>query len=243
MTRAISGRARFAMPADLSRFGVAVGQMDLTAPSFASGSAIRAASAPIRGSASAGGRSGCSPAAAPGRRRRLLRLDRRRRRSPRGRSWSTIAYALPRQRLAGLAPRAGDTLWRLRSPWPHPVLPGRLPARRSAGSAAQGFDAAYRVGNLALGQSLVSTGDAGTSPRSPADPGAAADHAPRGRARPAGAAAGQPDPAGRPLFAGQPRGQIRLPVHRLHLPRLPDVRRDRRGAGVGGRISAGRRRR
>src|SRR3546814_9821416 len=56
-----------------------------------------------------------------------------------------------------LAPQAGDTRWRVTSPWPHPSFQGGfLPVERSV--SEQGFTATYRVGNLALGQSLVSTG-------------------------------------------------------------------------------------
>jgi inner membrane protein len=60
-----------------------------------------------------------------------------------------------------MAPQAGDTRWRVRSSWPHPSFAGDfLPAQRRVGE--EGFEAAYRVGNLALGRSLVSTGDVGT---------------------------------------------------------------------------------
>jgi inner membrane protein len=62
----------------------------------------------------------------------------------------------------GLAPHAGDTLWRVRSAWPHPSFQGGfLPAERNVD--ASGFTATYRVGNLALGRSLVQTGPAGAS--------------------------------------------------------------------------------
>ena len=56
----------------------------------------------------------------------------------------------------------------MRSPWPHPSFQGGfLPERRTVGG--DGFDAVYRVGNLALGQSLVATG-AGTPSRPTASP-------------------------------------------------------------------------
>ena len=58
-----------------------------------------------------------------------------------------------------LAPRAGDTTWVVKSSWPNPSFTGGfLPTRRSV--SAQGFSATYRVGNLALGQSLVNAEDA-----------------------------------------------------------------------------------
>lgn len=58
-----------------------------------------------------------------------------------------------------LSPRAGDTTWRIHSPWPSPSFQGGfLPAERRID--AKGFDATYRIGNLALGQSLVQTDEA-----------------------------------------------------------------------------------
>jgi inner membrane protein len=57
-----------------------------------------------------------------------------------------------------LAPRAGDTTWNVTSPWPSPSFQGGfLPTTRSVSDA--GFKATYRVGNLALGQSLVNASD------------------------------------------------------------------------------------
>ena len=61
-----------------------------------------------------------------------------------------------------LAPHAGDTHWTVTSTWPHPSFGGSfLPGSRKVG--ADGFSADYRIGNLALGRSLVSTGDRGGS--------------------------------------------------------------------------------
>jgi inner membrane protein len=57
-----------------------------------------------------------------------------------------------------LAPRAGDTTWHVTSPWPSPSFQGGfLPTTRSVTDT--GFTATYRVGNLALGQSLVNASD------------------------------------------------------------------------------------
>ncbi len=57
-----------------------------------------------------------------------------------------------------LAPRAGDTQWHVTSSWPSPSFGGGfLPVRR--GVTEKGFDATYRVGNLALGQALVDAAD------------------------------------------------------------------------------------
>ena len=64
-------------------------------------------------------------------------------------------------RRSSLVPQAGDTKWTIRSSWPHPSFGGEfLPAQRRVGD--DGFAATYRIGNLALGRSLVSTADAGT---------------------------------------------------------------------------------
>ena len=57
----------------------------------------------------------------------------------------------------------------MRSSWPHPSFGGNfLPAQR--GVDDKGFDATYRIGNLALGQSLVTTGDAGSANIASASP-------------------------------------------------------------------------
>jgi inner membrane protein len=71
-----------------------------------------------------------------------------------------FAYDFRGNASLSLAPHAGDTRWTVRSAWPHPSFGGDfLPAGRRIGD--DGFTASYRVGNLALGRSLVSTGDAG----------------------------------------------------------------------------------
>ena len=58
-----------------------------------------------------------------------------------------------------LSPQAGDTRWRVRSPWPHPSFGGGfLPTARTVGE--DGFSATWRVGNLALGHALVEAGEA-----------------------------------------------------------------------------------
>jgi inner membrane protein len=56
-----------------------------------------------------------------------------------------------------LSPRAGDTRWRVTSPWQHPSFQGGfLPTGHT--ESKDGFTATYRVGNLALGRALVDTG-------------------------------------------------------------------------------------
>jgi inner membrane protein len=73
-----------------------------------------------------------------------------------------FAYEFRGNASLSLVPQAGDTRWMVKSSWPSPSFGGDfLPGARSVGD--KGFDATYRVGNLALGRSLVSTGDPGAS--------------------------------------------------------------------------------
>lgn len=66
------------------------------------------------------------------------------------------------QRLS-LQPLAGETVWTVRSSWPHPSFQGGfLPDESEV--TADGFSATYRITNLALGRSLVATGDAAGAP-------------------------------------------------------------------------------
>src|SRR5213075_3046685 len=78
-----------------------------------------------------------------------------------------FAYDFRGNATLSLAPQAGDTKWTVHSIWPSPSFGGDfLPAGRHVG--AKGFDATYRIGNLALGRSLVSTADVGASASLPA---------------------------------------------------------------------------
>jgi len=166
---AVSGRARFAMPADLTRLGVTAEQLDLTRAE------LRFGLSDPRGL-------GANPQVSVGGRR--LRLQ------PGGGStgngsgfyaWLDAAslatapirvdynYGIRGNRSLALSPRAGETLWRLRSPWPHPSFHGSfLPHQRRLSES--GFEAVYRVGNLALGQSLVSNEEVAAAPQLAVDP-------------------------------------------------------------------------
>ena len=63
-------------------------------------------------------------------------------------------YVLRGNGSIALAPRAGDTAWRVTSPWTNPSFGGEfLPDQRKVGET--GFEATYRIGNLALGRSLL----------------------------------------------------------------------------------------
>ena len=155
----LNGSARFAFPPDLSRHGVAIADMDLSRAELRFGISdprglganpqVVANGGPLRlqpGSGSSGGRGFFS--------------------------WID-AGSLPTQPIAvrysfelrgnsalTFAPQAGDTVWTVRSAWPHPSFAGDfLPQDRRVD--ASGFQATYRIGNLALGKSLVSTAAAG----------------------------------------------------------------------------------
>jgi inner membrane protein len=169
------GSARFAMPADLSRFGVTAAQLDLGRAE------LRFGLSDPRGL-------GANPRVSVGGRR--LRLQ------PGGGSnggggpgffaWLDAAplagapivaeysYAFRGNRSLGLAPRGGETRWHLHGNWADPSFQGAfLPQQRRVSAA--GFEALYNVGNLALGQSLVSTEEGAGAAVPAANPGAPGD--------------------------------------------------------------------
>jgi inner membrane protein len=157
----IAGSAGFAFPPDLARTGVNLAQMDL------SRAELRFGISDPRGL-------GADPrVAANGQRLRL---------QPGGGSSSGRGFFawIDASALAGqplkveysfdvrgnealsLAPQAGDTRWTVRSSWPSPSFGGAfLPSAHNVSD--RGFNATYRIGNLALGRSLVTTGDVGSS--------------------------------------------------------------------------------
>jgi inner membrane protein len=157
----VKGRARFAFPPDLARTGVDPATMDLSRAELRFGLSdprglganprVAAGGRPLRlqpGGGSSGGRGffawidASSLAAAP------ITVD--------------FAYDFRGNASLSLAPQAGDTRWTVRSSWPSPSFGGDFrPGDRHVRDA--GFDASYQVGNLALGRSLVTTGDAGAS--------------------------------------------------------------------------------
>jgi inner membrane protein len=151
---AVAGRARFALPPDIARYGVDPAGLDLAAAELRFGlSDPRGLGANPRvqaggvalplqpGGGSAAGGSGF-----------FAWLDARALAG--GPIEVAYAFDIRGNRSLSLAPQAGDTWWRVQSPWPHPSFLGSfLPTERSV--AADGFSATYRVGNLALGQSLI----------------------------------------------------------------------------------------
>ena len=87
-----------------------------------------------------------------------------------------VRYAFEFRGNASLAltPAAGQTDWSVRSSWPHPSFGGQfLPESRSVGD--RGFTAHYRIGNLSLGQSLITTALPGETMEKPRDPEAMND--------------------------------------------------------------------
>jgi inner membrane protein len=157
----VRGKARFALPPDLARTGVGPAQMDLSRaelrfglsdprglgsnPRVAlGGRALRL----LPGGGSGGGRGFFAWVDASGLTAQPLVVD--------------FAYEFRGNASLSLIPQAGDTRWTVKSSWASPSFGGDfLPGKRSV--RPDGFDATYRVGNLALGRSLVSTGDADTS--------------------------------------------------------------------------------
>ena len=154
-----SGRARFAIPPDLSRTGVDLAQMDLSRAELRFGLSdprglganprVTAGGQPLRlqpGGGSSGGRGFFAWIDAGRLAAQPLLVE--------------FEFGFRGNAAISLAPQAGDTRWTVRSSWPHPSFGGEfLPTDRQVRDG--GFQATYRVGNLALGRSLVSTGDAG----------------------------------------------------------------------------------
>jgi len=154
-----SGRARFAFPADLTRTGIDPAQMDLGRAELRFGLSdprglganpqVSIDGRPLRlqpGAGSGGGRGFFAWVDASGLEAKPLVVD--------------FAYELRGNQSLTLAPQAGETRWAVHSSWPSPSFGGDfLPGSRNV--RGDGFDAAYQIGNLALGRSLVSIGDPG----------------------------------------------------------------------------------
>ena len=158
----VSGSARFAFPPDLARTGVQPAQMDLSRAELRFGLSdprglgtnptVTVDGRPLRlqpGGGSSGGRGFFAWVDSTGLQSTPLAVD--------------FTFAFRGNSSLALAPDAGETLWTVRSSWPHPSFGGEfLPDQRRV--TGDGFGASYRIGNLALGRSLVSTSDRGESP-------------------------------------------------------------------------------
>jgi inner membrane protein len=155
------GAVRFAFPPDLARHGVELSSMDLARAELRFGISdprglganpqvsVNGSSLRLQpGSGSGGGRGFFAWIDAGQLTSRPIAVS--------------YNFGLRGNSALSFAPQAGETSWTVRSAWPHPSFGGEfLPERRRV--TDQGFEAAYRIGNLALGKSLVSTGDAGQS--------------------------------------------------------------------------------
>src|SRR5437868_6905157 len=164
----MTGKARFAFPPDLARTGVDPLQMDMSRAELRFGLSdprglganprVNADGKPLRlqpGGASTGGRGFFAWIDASGLTASPLAVD--------------FAFDFRGNGSLSLTPQAGDTHWTVHSTWSSPSFGGDfLPGDRHVG--VKGFDATYRIGNLALGRSLVSTGDTGAAnPPAPSD--------------------------------------------------------------------------
>ena len=162
----VAGHSRFNLPSDLSRFGVAVSDMALDRAELHFGLSDPRGLFGQPPRVSIAGQAlrlqpGSGPAATAGSgffawvdARNLagapLVVD--------------YTYAFRGNGGLSLVPQGGDTKWQVASTWPSPSFQGGfLPVERTV--SGKGFKASYQVGNLALGQSLLSMGD--PSPSSP----------------------------------------------------------------------------
>ena len=164
-TAKVGGTAKFALPADLPRFGVTrerllwdraelrMGASD--ARGLTTGGTLKASGQtltlqPGKGPAASGGQGFFA----------FLPWD--------GKGEMTVEYAfgLRGSRSLSLVPRGGSTSWEVKSPWPNPSFGGGfLPEKPSISDA--GFTANYAVDKLALGQPPVSFSDDGSPSDTP----------------------------------------------------------------------------
>jgi inner membrane protein len=157
----VSGKARFAFPPDLGRTGVDPSTMDMSRAELRFGLSdprglganprVNAGGKDLRlqpGGGSSGGRGFFAWIDATTLGTAPLAVD--------------FSFDFRGNESLSLVPQAGDTRWTVRSSWASPSFGGAfLPADRHVGQ--KGFDATYRIGNLALGRSLVSTSDPSAS--------------------------------------------------------------------------------
>jgi len=155
------GSARFAFPADLARYGVDPATLELNRAELRFGlsdprglganPSVKLDGRTVRLQPGAGGGQGSGFFAfvdASTLRAKSLIVE--------------FDYELRGNSSVALEPRGGDIHWKVASSWPHPSFGGGfLPGNRTI--SGDGFDADYRIGNLSLGRTLVSTFDKGTT--------------------------------------------------------------------------------
>jgi inner membrane protein len=150
---ALSGRARFTFPPDLAQTGIDPSQMDL-------------GRAEVRFGVSDPRGLGANPRVSVN--GKALRLQPGSGKSDGFFAWTDatglsgkplmveFAYNIRGNQALSLVPLAGDTRWVVHSAWKNPSFGGDfLPGASKVGG--NGFDAAYRIGNLSLGRSLIDT--------------------------------------------------------------------------------------
>jgi inner membrane protein len=155
----VTGSSRFAFPPDLARHGVSIENMDLVRAELRFGVSDPRGLGANPEVVSGGGRLRLQPGGGSGGGRGFF-------------AWVDASQLAGRPIDVGykfelrgnsaltFVPQGGDTKWTVSSSWPHPSFGGDfLPQQRRVD--ANGFQAQYRIGNLALGRSLVSTGDVG----------------------------------------------------------------------------------
>lgn len=151
----VTGKATFALPADLARFGVTMDKLEWNraelrvgtsdARGLTKGGKIIANGKPLsvepgRGPVATGGQGFFAFVGWNG--TDALEVD--------------YSFALRGSRSLSLVPRGGQTKWALNSSWPNPSFGGAfLPESRNV--TDQGFKAGYTVDKLALGMAPVST--------------------------------------------------------------------------------------
>lgn len=157
----VAGKARFDFPPDLSRTGVEPSQMDMGRAELRFGLSdprglganpqVRIEGRSLRlqpGGGSSGGRGFFAWIDATNVKAKPLMVD--------------FDFDFRGSQSFGLIPQAGDTQWAVRSSWPNPSFAGDfLPSTHPM--STKGFAASYRIGNLSLGRSLVTTGDPGAT--------------------------------------------------------------------------------
>ena len=176
-----SGSASFALPADLAHSGVTADQLaydraelrfGLADPRGLAGAppSVSVAGRPIalrpgKGPAETGGSGFVAPFDAS-----ALKT---------GAIPTAFSFTFRGNAWLSLLPQAGDTRWRVTSAWASPSFTGGfLPVDRHV--SAKGFDATWRVNNLALGRALVSTGEPADGAADPAGRELAAAAVPAG---------------------------------------------------------------
>ncbi|MEL7190104.1 MAG: cell envelope integrity protein CreD, partial [Pseudomonadota bacterium] len=152
----VSGTARFAMPQDLDKLGIAADDLRL-GEAFILLSVSDPKGLQTDAKLTAGGEAlALNPGLGPDSNGSGVHafID-----------WSTsepialeFAYSLRGSTNLSFVPRGAETDWSVTSTWPHPSFSGGfLPGEEDKEVSADGFKAKWSVSNLALGQSLVST--------------------------------------------------------------------------------------